>query len=80
MAFNTVPTHFHWYTSWEVTYADVKTKIRLHIGERQAQIVQNFQSFMKVATLALGGGGKPKEKIYEPKSFVDLQSKFASMF
>lgn len=52
----------------------------MYIGERQAQIVQSFQSFMKVASLALGGGGKKKEEIYQPKSFNELQAKFSAMF
>lgn len=63
---------------WEVTLEDIKTKIKLHIGQQQAMIVQNFQTLQKVVNLAFGE--PEKEKPPEVQSKGELKAKFAAIF
>lgn len=57
------------------------------MGEKQAQIVQDFQTLHKVAALAVGsdtGGSKPKvdanTNLVVPKSAAELQAAFYNVF
>lgn len=68
---------------WDITYDDLKVKARLYIGEQQAKITQQFQTFMEVAKLALGGGEKgedPNVNMMKPKSAAELKNAFGKVF
>lgn len=65
---------------WRVTYDDIKIKVRLYLNHQQALIAQQFQTFAKVASLALGPGPGSKEgtkksetpPVKQPQSFEEL--------
>lgn len=61
-----------------MTYNDVKCKIKLHTGEQQAKVVQDFQSFMEVVKIAFGA--PEKEKAPEAKSTEAVKAGFRSVF
>jgi hypothetical protein len=63
---------------WEVTLDDIRAKIRLHIGQQQALVIQNFQTLNKVVALAFGAPEKERPK--EVQSKGELKAKFAAIF
>jgi hypothetical protein len=68
-----------------VTYDDIKTRIKLYLGERQALIVQEFQTLSEVVKLAFGGDEKSKKeaeraKIPQPKSMAEMRGMFNKVF
>jgi hypothetical protein len=63
---------------WDVTLNDIKVKVKLYIGQQQAQIVQQFQTLEKVVSLAFGPGEKEKPK--EVQSKDELKTKFSAVF
>lgn len=59
----------------------------MYVGEKQALVVQQFQTFHKVAALALGGEEKkdgpklkPNTELVIPQSAVEMQAAFYSVF
>jgi hypothetical protein len=83
LAFNSTPSQLHRTIFWDITYDDLKTKAKLYIGEKQALITQQFQTFFKVAELALGEGEKgedPNVNMMKPKSAEELKNAMAKVF
>lgn len=80
LAFNAVPSQLHREIFWNVTLSDIKTKVKLYIGEQQAKIIQDFQSMMEVMSLAFGDGSKKQDReVEKPKSAADARAKFAQL-
>lgn len=63
-----------------VTLEDLRTKIKLHVGQQQALIVQQFQTLEKVVGLAFGPAEKGRDLPPEVQSKDELKSKFAAVF
>lgn len=87
MAFNATPSQLWRDIFWNVTYEDLKTKCKLYVGKEQAIIVQHFQTFHKVAALALGtdkDSNKPENdpnvNMMVPKSAAEAKLAFAKVF
>lgn len=59
---------------WDVSYEDIKTSVKLYIGEQQARITQDYQTLSKVVSNVFGGG--EKELPPEPKTKAELKSRF----
>ena len=73
-----MPSQLYRKLFWRVTYGDIKTKIKLHIGERQALIVQEFETLHKVVSLAFGS--EEKERPPEPQKPDELRAAFGKVF
>lgn len=76
-AFNKVPSELPEFF-WQVTRRDIKVKMNLRYGEESSRVVQDFQTTMKVAALALGG--KPSEEVQPTNSLAEAKAAFASAF
>lgn len=64
---------------WKSTLNDLKVKLRLYLGNKQAEIVQNFQTLSTVVSLAFGKG-KKKEKTEMPQTKEQMEAAFNSVF
>lgn len=64
---------------WEVTYLDIRKKVRVYVGFQQSLITQQFQTFAKVVSIALGGG-KKTEKAPLIQSKDELRARMSKMF
>lgn len=40
---------------WQITYADIRQKIRVYVGYEQSRISQDYQNLMEMMTQAFGG-------------------------
>lgn len=67
-------------TFWQLTYHDLKTKIMLYSGEKQALIVQEFQSLVEVAKLTHGSGEKEKTDLQPVKTIQEVRAGMAAVF
>ncbi|HYG34258.1 MAG TPA: hypothetical protein VEC99_05715 [Clostridia bacterium] len=70
---------------WEISYEDIKTRVRLYMGERQALISQEFQTLAQVVKMAFGSDEKAKKEaelanIPKPKSAGELRHHFNKVF
>lgn len=61
-----------------MTLDDIRTAIKLHIGQEQARVVQNFQTLNKVVALAFGEPEKERPPEVQNKS--ELKAKFGAIF
>lgn len=65
---------------WRFTRNDLKVKLRLFLGERQARILQDYQNLALVASQALGGSKKGDTDSEIPKTKEQIQAAFRSVF
>lgn len=64
---------------WKCTLNDLKVKLRLYLGEKQASIVQDFQTLAKIVSEAFGSG-KKDEKVEVPQTEAQMKAAFNSVF
>lgn len=68
---------------WKFTRNDLKVKLRLYLGERQAQILQNYQSLGLVVSQALGGSKGKQDKFHTdaevPRTKEEMLQAFKSV-
>lgn len=64
---------------WQITYEDIRQKIRVYVGHQQSLISQNYQNLMEMMTQAFGGESEssgstipPGTKVVETEA--DLQA------
>ena len=67
------------------TVLDIETMTKLKVGERQAQIVQDFQSLACVVSQALGGSTEKATKtedpnILRPQTEAEFHAAFNAVF
>lgn len=75
-----VPSQLYADLYWRATYDDIKCKVKLHIGEKQARIVQDFDTLGKILSMAFGSGeGEKKQEVKVPQSAAELRSVFNQM-
>lgn len=82
LAFDTVPSDLQ-KVFWKITRNDLKVKLRLYLGERYAQALQDYQTLAIVASNALGGGKKSTNDFSEediPKTRLEAEMAFKSVF
>jgi hypothetical protein len=59
---------------WSITYRDVKTKVKITLGQKQAEAMQEYQNIAHIVGKAFGGDDKPKGET--PSNFAEAQSQF----
>jgi len=84
LAFDCLPSNLQ-EVYWSFTLEDLKVKLRLYVGERQASILQEFQSLSLVAAQAVGGNSKGSKSnsnhdVVVPKTAQEMQGAFMSVF
>lgn len=58
----------------------MKSKIKLHTGEKQALVVQEFQSLMEIVKLAFGSEESKKPLPPPITTAEEAESRFAAVF
>lgn len=81
LVFDCAPSQLYRRVFWDVSYADIQTKIKLFLGEKQASITQEFQTLGEIMKLAFGDGGKERNQdIPVVRTKEELQAGFARVF
>ena len=62
---------------WRCTLNDIKVKLRLYLGSRQASFYQDFQTIAMIVSQAFGG---KKKDVAKPQTVDELKSAFGSIF
>lgn len=75
-SFNVVPSQLP-QVYWSNTRLDLKTKLRLRVGEEAAKLLHGFENFVETVSMALGGK-KSKGKAID--SAEEARFKFAKVF
>lgn len=66
---------------WRYTHQDLTTRLRLFLGEKQAEAIQAYQSLALVAGQIFGSekkGSKPEAEV--PQTAAELQVAFNAVF
>lgn len=84
VAFDCVPSNLQ-KVYWKFTRNDIRVKLRLYLGERQAHILQDYQSLALIVSQALGGskakGGRSSSEDKEvPRTKQEMEAAFKSVF
>lgn len=87
MVFDCVPSDIK-QVYWKFTLNDLRVKMRLYLGEKQAGIVQNYQSLSLVVSQAMGGKSKSSasranpsnEEALVPQTKNELLASFKGVF
>lgn len=64
---------------WNVTYRDIRTKVKLRFGEKYLDSVAQFQAISLVLSHAFGGANNSKVSS-QPKSIEELTSGLNRVF
>ncbi len=74
MAFGVVPSDLR-EVFWAHTLNDIRTKIRLYVGAKHAELLQHFCSMQLLMSKAFGGESDPAEQpgISKPQSLAELR-------
>lgn len=66
---------------WRFTRNDLSVKLRLYLGQKQAEAIQDFQNISLVASQLFGGKKKEEAKDVEvPQTEGEMLSAFANVF
>jgi len=65
---------------WKNTLNDIKVKLRLYLGQRQAEIVQDLQNMSIVASRLFGGEKSDKGDAIKPQTKAEMENAFKSVF
>lgn len=77
LVFDTVPSELNT-IYWRNTLKDIRVRLRLHMGQQQALIIQNFQTLATIVSQAFGA--KKEKKAVEPQTQAELEASFRSVF
>ena len=79
IVFDTVPSKLWSELFWQITYDDIRTKIRIYVGQKQSHYLQEFQIFTKVVSMAFGGEKNKTNTEDVPKNLNDARMKLKRM-
>ncbi|MDB2579626.1 hypothetical protein N9Y00_11510 [Tateyamaria sp.] len=80
LAFDCVPSELN-RLFWRFTRNDLSIKIRLYLGQKQAEALQDFQNIALVASQLFGGKkNEEAKKVETPQTEGEMLSAFANVF
>lgn len=64
---------------WKYTRSDIKVKLRLYLGQKQAEAVQQYENLALIANQLFGDGKKHSENVV-PKTEAEMVAAFGAVF